>query len=143
MILVDTSGLLAALFPDQAFHAACARVLGEAEGRPLVLSPFILAELDYLIGEIGGVEPELALLDEVRRGVYDLEPFDGEDVGEAHELVGSYRDLGIGLADASLVVLARRWQTNDLLTLDQRHFRTLPGYRGRSFRLLPFDQELS
>ncbi len=31
MIMVDTSGLLADLFPDQGRHAECARVLTETE----------------------------------------------------------------------------------------------------------------
>jgi len=48
VIVVDTSGVLAALFPDQRRHRECATVLNEHEG-PLLLSPFVLAELDYLI----------------------------------------------------------------------------------------------
>lgn len=47
--------------------------------------------------------------------------------------------LGIGLADASIVALAARYETNRILTLDERHFRTLRPLRGRSFRLLPQD----
>lgn len=48
-------------------------------------------------------------------------------------------DLGIGLADASLVVLANRYGVRDLLSLDERHFRTIRGPGGRPFRLLPAD----
>jgi predicted nucleic acid-binding protein len=43
------------------------------------------------------------------------------------------------LADASLVILAERHDTLDLLTLDERHFRAISGPKGRSFRLLPAD----
>ncbi|GAB4109988.1 MAG: hypothetical protein Kow001_10500 [Acidobacteriota bacterium] len=47
MILLDTSGLLAALFPDQRTHLACAQAL-DGMGGPLLLSPFVLAEIDKL-----------------------------------------------------------------------------------------------
>jgi hypothetical protein len=42
-----------------------------------------------------------------------------------------------GDADASIVVLSRRYETLDVLTLDERHFRTLRGATGRPFRILP------
>jgi predicted nucleic acid-binding protein len=138
VIVADTGGLLSALFPDQRHHAACARVVAAAD-RPLVLSPFVLAELDYLILELAGVTPELALLDEVARGAYLLADFGPGDVAEAAGIVERYRDLEIGLADASNVVLARRFATLDLLTLDERDFRTIPGLGGNPFRILPAD----
>jgi predicted nucleic acid-binding protein len=50
-----------------------------------------------------------------------------------------YSDLGLGLADASLVVLADRHDVLEILTLDERHFRALRGPHGRPFRLLPAD----
>jgi predicted nucleic acid-binding protein len=80
-----------------------------------------------------------ALLGEVGRGAYDLEPFTRQDVAEAASVAGRYASLGIGLADASIVVLARRWSTSDILTLDERHFRALTGPGGAPFRLLPVD----
>lgn len=138
MIIADTGGLLAALFPDQRLHAECARIVAEAE-RPLVLSPFVLAELDYLILDLAGTAPELALLDEVARGAYLLADFGADDVVEAARIVARYRDLEIGLADASNVVLARRYGTLDLLTLDERDFRSISGPGGRPFRILPAD----
>ncbi len=138
MILVDTSGLLAALFPDQRTHSACARALREAQA-PFVLSPFVLAEMDYLLWKLAGVDIELEFLAEVARGAYELAAFDSFDVEEAKTVIETFSDLGIGLADASLVVLARRLEVREVLTLDQRHFRSLTGFRGQPFRLLPAD----
>ncbi|MFQ5741551.1 MAG: type II toxin-antitoxin system VapC family toxin [Acidobacteriota bacterium] len=138
MILLDTSGLLAALFPDQEQHEACARALQGAEG-PLLLSPFVLAEVDYLVSKLAGVSVELQLLDEVAREAYQLTPFDSHDVEEARSLIEEFRDIEPGLADASIVILSRRHDVEELLTLDQRHFRVLPGPGGRPFRLLPAD----
>lgn len=138
MILLDASGLLAALFADQRFHAACAAALLEAEP-PRILSPFVLAETDYLIQKFGGLDAELLFLDEVARGVYELAPFEQTDVEQAREIIAKYRDLAVGLADASIAVLAARYECRDVLTLDHRHFRALRHSGRRSFRILPED----
>ena len=50
-----------------------------------------------------------------------------------------HRDLALGLADASIVVLAVRYGIWDVLTLDERHFRALRGPDGQVFRVLPAD----
>jgi uncharacterized protein len=137
-LLIDTSGLLAALFPDQSQNRAAADALLEARP-PLRLSPFVLAELDYLISTGPGTRAELRLLADVASGAYVLEPFDKADITAALGVVEQYSDLNVGLTDASLVVLSQRYQDLDVLTLDLRHFRALRGYRNQPFRLLPID----
>lgn len=139
MIVLDTSGLLAAIDSDQRFHAAAREALEGAKG-PLLLSPFVLAELDYLLATKVNAAAELALLQEVAEGGYRLEPFSTADVARAAEVIRSYADFGtLGLADASNVVLAERHGTPNILTLDERHFRALSGPGGHPFRILPID----
>lgn len=137
MILLDTSGLLAALDAAQESHPEAASSLRAARP-PLVLSPFVLAELDYLLAARVGEAARASLLGEVERGAYQLEPFSAADVREARRIIGRYADQGISLADASIVVLAARHEVYDVLTLDDRHFRVLAAGR-RHFRLLPAD----
>lgn len=138
MIILDTSGLLAFIDTGQKQHEDVKRSL-EAEPGPFLLSPFVAAEVDYLLLERVGPAAELLFLAEVARGAYRLEGFGAEDVEQAAHVIGQYRALRIGLADASLVVLAARAGTNRLLTLDERHFRALRPLRGRAFTLLPAD----
>jgi len=140
VILLDTSGLLAALDQAQRHHEEAAGVLAEATP-PLLLSPFVLAELDYLVSTRVGREPRAALLAEVERGAFRLEPFSAADVGEARTVVERHADLGISLADASVAVLAARYRVRDVLTLDERHFRVLRA-GDRPFRLLPADRRM-
>jgi predicted nucleic acid-binding protein len=137
--LLDTSGLLSAIDESQRQHAACAEALSEAIS-PLMLSPFVLAELDYLLATQVGVEAQLALLDEVARGAYRLEPFSADDVARARDVMLRYSNLAIGLADASIVVLAERHGARDVLTLDERHFRTLRVSGLKRFRIIPADR---
>ena len=138
MIVLDTSGLLAALDADQHHHERARQVLADDPG-PLLLSPLVLAELDYLLLQRVGVEAERALLDEVAGGAYDLVPFGAGEVAEAAELIGRHGELRIGLADASVVVIAAAARTTRLLTLDERHFRSVRPLWGKAFTLLPAD----
>lgn len=138
MILLDTSGLLAALDGDSRRHEE-ARAVVAAEQDALILSPFVLAELDYLVTARLGTGPALALLEDVAARRYSLAPFNAEDVAEAKSVIEQYRDLGLGLTDASLVVLAGSLGTNRLLSLDERHFRAVTSPSGAPFELLPAD----
>jgi len=139
VIVLDTSGLLAALDGDQRHHAPALEVL-ESDDGPLLLSPFVLAELDYLLLGRVGAQAERALLDEVAAGAYDLVPFGPGEVAEAADLIGRYAELKIGLADASVAVIAAAAKTTRVLTLDERHFRALRPLWGEAFTLLPADQ---
>jgi len=137
-MLLDTSGLLAAMFIDQRRHEECANIVLAARP-PLILSPFVLAELDYLILKHAGVSTELQMLREVARGAYELAEFTAGDIEKATEILNKYRALEIGIADASIVVLAERYGTRDVLTLDERHFRALRIGKRKAFRILPAD----
>jgi predicted nucleic acid-binding protein len=139
VILLDTSGLLSAIDGSQRHHADCVAALSKASP-PLLLSPFVLAELDYLLSQHVGSDAQIALLDEVARGAYQLEPFGPADVAAARKVLEKYASLRIGLADASIVVLAERHRAREILTLDERHFRALRTNDRKAFKLLPLDR---
>ena len=138
MIVLDSSGLFAALLATQHQHEP-ARLVLEADPGPFVLSPFALCELDYLLTTSVGTDVELELLDDVAAGAYELASFDVNDITEARGVIERHGDLGIGLADASIVVLASRYATDRVLTLDERHFRALRTLDGKPFSILPAD----
>ncbi len=138
MILVDTSGLLSALDPGQVRHHESARVLRESQA-PRLLSPFVLAELDYLLTTHVSERVARTMLEQVAGGAYQLERFDAGDIDEVMRVLERYEGLNLGLADASLVVIASRHGVHDILTLDERHFRTVMGPGDRPFRILPAD----
>jgi predicted nucleic acid-binding protein len=138
VIILDTSGLLAAIDSAERAHQRAAAALRACEP-PRCLSPFVLAELDYLLARRVSNAAAGRLLDEVAAGAYRLEPFGAADVAQAIEILDRYKDLDLGLADASLLVLAERYDTRDVLTLDERHFRAVRDRRGRPLRILPAD----
>lgn len=136
MIVADTSGLLALFNRREPAHAAVRGVV-EAEPEPLIVSPYVVAELDYLVGTRMGTDAEVAVLSELSSGAYHLDHLGPEDLEQAARVVARYRDLRVGVADASIVVLAARHRTRTVLTLDRRHFGALRPLDGGRFRLLP------
>jgi uncharacterized protein len=138
VIIADTSGLLAAFGRDQRDHRA-ARAAIEGDPGPVVLSPYVLAELDYLLQKRAGVPAELEFLREVGAGLFELASFGRDDLAQAIGVIERYREMSVGLADASLVVLAQRYGTTRLLTLDERHFRAIRPLHAQAFALLPAD----
>ncbi len=92
-----------------------------------------------MIQRLAGTDDELLFLDEVARGAYELVVFTVEEVAAARALIAKYRPLKLGLADASIAVLAARYNFYDVLTLDERHFRAIRPAPRKSFRILPAD----
>lgn len=136
MIVADTSGLLALFNRAEPTHEAAAALVAGL-GTPPIVSPYVLAELDYLVATRLGVAAELAVLRELSGGAYELPTMDAEDVAAAADLVERYADQEIGLADASVLVLAARYGTRDVLTLDRRHFDVVRLPDGAPVRVLP------
>ena len=135
-MIVDTSALLAYFDSAEPDHQAVSRAI-ERSGDVLVASPYVVAELDYLVATRVGVDAELAVLAELSGGAWELAEFGPADVEQAASVIEKYRDQRIGLADASNVVLAERYRTRTIATLDRRHFAVLRPMRGGRFTVVP------
>jgi predicted nucleic acid-binding protein len=102
-----------------------------------VVSPYVVAELDHLVASRLGVAAEMAVLAELAGGSWDLPAIDAEGLRDARAVIERYTDQRIGVADASNVVLAARYRTQTIVTLDHRHFDVLRPLAGGRFTVLP------
>ena len=137
-LVVDAGALYAQADADEPMHAAVADIL-TAEREALVTTELAVAEADYLILERLGVDVELAFIDDLVAGTFQVDCLTRAELRVARDLVGRYRDLRIGLAHASLIVLADRYGTTRVLSFDERAFRTISPLAGGSFTILPAD----
>ena len=80
-MIVDTGALLAFFDTDEPDHETVSAVLGGAT-EPLVVSPYVVAELDYLVASRLGVSAELAVLRELTGGAWDLPAIDVEELAQ-------------------------------------------------------------
>jgi uncharacterized protein len=109
---------------------------GEAIHRGARRAPFVIAELDYLLATRLGIEAESTALRELAGGAYELAVITADDLLECATVVDKYHDQQIGVTDASLVVLCRRYETRTVLTLDRRHFEVIKPLQGGRFKLI-------
>lgn len=138
MLVLDTSGLLAAIDPGQPLHMEAREVLFGERGL-ILLSPYVLAEADYMILKLAGARRELEFLRSVADGSYEMICMSPLEVQGAVDIVERYSDMEIGLTDASVALVAARHRTTRVLTLDQRHFRAMKPLYGDAFTVLPAD----
>ncbi|WBB58088.1 PIN domain-containing protein [Streptomyces sp. WMMC500] len=137
--VVDTSALLAFFDRKEPEHAGCRAAMAVVSHA--VVSPMVLAELDYMLTTALGADPAQRALDYVlekvavrRFEIPETEPH----LAAARAVMRRYPD--IGLTDAMNAALAAEFRTDVLLTLDRKHFRTLrPLTAHGAYRLFPDD----
>jgi predicted nucleic acid-binding protein len=138
-LLLDAGALYAQADRADPHHAAVAEIL-RLEHEPLVTSALPVAETDDLILTRLGIEVEFAFIEDLAEGTFSVECLTRSELRVALGVLRRYRDVAIGLADASLVVLAQRFRTHRLLTFDERAFRAVTPLQGGAFMLLPADR---
>lgn len=139
VLIADTSGLYAHFDGSAPEHGECRKAVAAASH--LVVTPFVLAELDHLLSTRIGADAAQGALAHVRDRVA-MRRFAVPET-EHHlstALVTMRRYPQIGLTDTMNMVMAAEYHTDALLTLDRRHFRMVRPLTGHSaFRLLPDD----
>ena len=136
MIVLDTSPILAAFDKRDPMHEKVQQVFQNID-EPLITTPLVLAEVDFLVTSRLGIRAGIESLEELAAGQFEISHFGHLQIRQAIPLMKKYLDLGIGLTDASLAVLANECDTQKILTLDRRHFGTMKAINGKPFTLLP------
>lgn len=136
-LVVDTSALLAYFDTNEPQHEAVVPVIDAAAAGPLVVSPYVIAELDFLVLTRHGVQAQREVLAELTGGAWELATMDRERLVAAADIVERYSDIPIGVTDASNIVLAEAYRTRAIATLDRRHFAVLRLGDGSAPEVLP------
>jgi predicted nucleic acid-binding protein len=84
-----------------------------------------------------GAFAEVAFLEALANGDFELIDLTRTDLSRMAELVGRYDDLPLGTTDASVITLAERLGVHEIVTLDHRHFRVVRPNHTDAFTLLP------
>jgi uncharacterized protein len=135
-LICDTGPLLAALDAADPDHARCAALLTDS-AEDLVVPALVLAELDYWCLRRLSLDAWLVFLEDVLAGAYRVEPPTAVDLARCRDLQERYRDLALGVVDASVVALAERLGEPKVATLDQRHFRAVRPAHVPALELVP------
>jgi uncharacterized protein len=134
MILVDTGPLVALFDPKEALHASCRQTLS-AVRQPMVTTLPVLTEAFHILApESRGSE---ALRGFIAEGGMSIHFGSHEETLRAFELMDTYRDHPMDLAEASVIAAAEVMGTRRVFTLDRNEFEIYRIKRGH--RLYPVE----
>jgi len=138
--VVDTSVLVGAFSRRDDLHEAAVAALNAP--RVLVLSPLVMAEVDYLLhtqaGEAVAVDALTRLNALAGQGIVSYAAVDRALYGEAEQLLRRYKGMRLGLADAVNAALAQRLAVPAILSFDAHYLSIGPRTeRGPALRVHP------
>ncbi len=134
MILVDTGPLVALFDPKEALHASCRKTLSGVRQSMVTTLPVLTEAFHILAPESRGSD---ALRSFIAEGGMGIHFGSHEEALRAFELMDTYRDHPMDLADASVIASAESLGTRRVFTLDRNDFETYRIKRGH--RLYPVE----
>lgn len=135
-LILDTGPLYASLDRSDQDHAACRRLIEDAD-EPLVIPAPVLVEVDYWINQRLTPGVLVALLADIESGAYRVADLAPVDYTRVRELCDRDADSDIGFVDAAVFAVVERLGEPKLATLDRRHFSLLRPRHRESIELLP------
>jgi uncharacterized protein len=132
-MLVDTGVLIALLDRRDPNHQRCVTAAQQLPNAPLITTWCCLTEAMYFMGKIGGFTAQQGLWTLLLSKRILLQT---PKETRMAELMEKYQDTPMDLADASLVALAEKLETTQILTLDS-DFYVYRTSRGEAFQCLP------
>ena len=131
-LICDTGALLDYLVEDAPDHQRFRHAIDRARTR--YVPGLVLAEVDYFLRD---ERPAMkAFMDDLARGAFTYAAPTLDQLARAMDIDGHYDGLGLGLVDASVVVLAEDLGIRRLATRDVRHFAAVRLRDGSAFELV-------
>lgn len=130
-ILADTGPLVALLRKRDPHHRATVNWIAANTHRLLSTWPVVVEACFFL--DLPG---KLGLFQMIERGALVITEISAGDVNAFASVMSTYADREVDLADASLVLLAERSGTTDIITIDRSDFSAFRLSRNRAFNIL-------
>ncbi len=134
-VVVDASFVLALANAADPHHRPATDWLDRVD-EDLVTSPLVVAEVDAALREQGGEGAWTAFWHDLDAGAYTVRWW-ADALTETIGVARRGQDVMVSLAEASLVTVAARSQTDRIATFRTDHIRRLTTVDGTSFTLLP------
>ena len=135
-LVLDTGPILALLDADDPDHGRCVELL-ETTPEDLVVPSLVLVEVDYWVLKLLGRDVWDVFIGDLADGAYRLADLDVDTLARAAELERAYRNLDLGLVDATVIALCERLGEPKVVTLDRRDFSAVRPRHCPALELLP------
>jgi predicted nucleic acid-binding protein len=133
-LIIDSGPLVSLLDVTDPDHERTVALLQGAR-EPRVVPTYVLVEVEYLLR--AWPQAFQALLSQFAEGRLNLLELPLHWLLRAGELLDSYRDLPLGLVDATVVAATEMLNEPKLATLDHRHFSVVRPAHVAALTLLP------
>lgn len=133
-MLVDTGPIVAMLSASDQYHVECSEQLRTIKAPMLTCWP-VITEAAWLLRAYP--RATATLLRSFHGDPFEIATLGLDDLDGIGAILARYTDLGIQLADASLVHLANREGIDTIFTLARRDFGVVRLARGKKFRVIP------
>lgn len=133
-LIVDTGPLVALLDATDPDHERCATLLRDTN-EPRIVPVCVLVEVEYLLRP--WPQALAALLADFDAGAFELLDLPTRWLLRSGELIERYRDLSLGLVDATVIAAAEMLGETRVATLDHRHFTIVRPSHTAALELLP------
>ena len=133
-LILDTGPLVALLDASDPDHERCVGLIQASDERRVV-PVCVLVEVEYLLRPWPSAFP--ALLADFESGALELLDLPKRWLQRAGELLERYRDLSLGLVDATVLAATEMLAEPKLATLDHRYFHAVKPAHCEALQLLP------
>lgn len=131
-IICDTGAILDYLVRGAPDHQRFRAAIDAARAR--YVPGLVLAEVDYFLR--GERDAMRAFMSDLAAGAFTYAAPTADQLARAMDVDARFDDLGLGLVDASIVVLAEDVGVRRIVTRDVRHFSAVRLADGSSFELV-------
>ncbi|WP_414543251.1 type II toxin-antitoxin system VapC family toxin [Nostoc sp. CCY0012] len=133
--VADTGFVVALLNSSDILHTAITKIY--IQQKQILLPQTVLAEIAYLVGKNTGIKTVVDFLQGLSASRFTLVALTDKDIMRVGEILNEYADSRIDFVDASVMAIAERYGTQQILTLYQRDFRLFRPQHCDSFEILP------
>jgi uncharacterized protein len=133
-LIVDTGPLVALLDATDPDHERCATLLRDTN-EPRIVPVCVLVEVEYLLRP--WPQALAALLADFDVGAFELLDLPTRWLLRSGELTERYRDLPLGLVDATVIAATEMLGETKVARLDHRHFTVVRPSHTAALDLLP------
>ncbi|MBA2368618.1 MAG: PIN domain-containing protein [Candidatus Protochlamydia sp.] len=123
-IIIDTGFLVALHTKKDKYYKKAVEVWEQIKHRKWITTWPVIVESCHFFIQKGNTQAVLLLFNILEIDLLELFPINKHDLSSIKTMMLKYKDLPMDLADASLVLLANNLNYGDIVSTDQRDFKT-------------------
>ena len=136
-IIIDPGFLVALHTKRDRYYKKAVQICEQIKNRKWITTWPVIVETCHFFIQKGNIQAALLLMNILENDLMELFQIKKEHLSSIKTLMLKYRDLPMDFADASLVILANELNFGDIVSTDQRDFKT---YRWKNHK--PFSNLL-